>query len=136
MTVFVDASAIVAMIAKEPEATSFGEYLGDYTDRLTSPTAVWEAARGVESARGVSFAEARRLISAFLIEAKLRIVSIGPIEAELALDAHERYGKGVHAAKLNFGDCFAYACAKTQEAEIMFKGDDFIHTDLKDAMLP
>lgn len=136
MKVYVDASAIVAMIAKEPEATSFAEYLGSYDERITGPTAVWEAVRGVEGARGITFKEARLLVTEFVVEAKLSVVQVGPEEAEIALDAHQRFGKGVDEARLNFGDCFAYACAKVQGAEIMFKGEDFIHTDLRDAMLP
>lgn len=123
------------MIAQEPEATSFAERLGSFDDRITGPTAIWEAVRGVEGARGVTFEEARSLVSDFLAEAKLRIVPIGPNEAEIALEAHQRFGKGVDEARLNFGDCSAYACAKAQGAEIMFKGEDFIHTDLRDAML-
>lgn len=136
MTLFVDASAIVAMIAKEPEARSFGERVDWEQDRITSATAVWEAVRGVEGARKVDFEEARALVADFLREARLRIVPIGSEEAELALDAHQRYGRAVHPAKLNFGDCFAYACTKRHGAEILFKGEDFIHTDLRDAMLP
>ena len=136
MKVFVDASAIVAMIAREPEAISFGEFLSGYDERLTGPTSVWEAVRGVESARDVSFAEARQLVADFLVEACMTIVAIGPNEAMMALDAHQCFGKGVHEAKLNFGDCFAYAVAKANGAKILFKGEDFIHTDLSDASLP
>lgn len=124
------------MIAKEPEATSFAEYLSSYRERLTGPTSVWEAVRGVQGARGIPFDEARQLVTLFMAEAGLQVVPIGAEEAASALDAHQRFGKGVHGAKLNFGDCFAYACAKTNGAEIMFKGEDFIHTDLRDAMLP
>jgi len=49
---------------------------------------------------------------------------------ELALDAYARYGKGRHRAALNMGDCFAYACAKANRAKLLYKGDDFVHTDL------
>lgn len=136
MTVFVDASAIVAMIAREPEAKSFGYYLGVTADRVTSPLAVWESVRGVQSARGVAFAEARVLVTDFLSAAMLRVVAIEPGDATVALDAHARFGKGVHSASLNFGDCFSYACAKRLDAELLFKGNDFVHTDIKDATLP
>lgn len=136
MTLFIDASAIVAMIAREPEATSFSDRVNQEEGRLSSAMAVWEAARSLPEARGVTFDEARKLVSDFVREAHVTLVPIGAEEAELALDAHQRYGKGVHTAKLNFGDCFAYACAKRHGAELLFKGEDFIHTDLKDAMLP
>lgn len=135
MIVFIDASAIVAMIVREPEATSFAQYLLGDIDRITSPLAIWEAVRGVQSARGVSLAEARVLVFEFLEAAQVRTVPIEPEDAELALDAHARFGKGVHPAALNFGDCFAYACTTRHKAALMFKGDDFTRTDIKDATL-
>ena len=135
MTLFVDASAIVAMIARDPEAWHFSARMDWETDRLTSAVALWEAVRGVARVRGVDIPEARALVADFAHDARLRIVPIGADEAELALDAHERFGKGVHAAALNMGDCFSYACTRRNDAIILFKGQDFIHTDLKDAML-
>lgn len=136
MTIFVDASAIVAMVAKEPEAGPFAQYLSVETDRITSPVALWESVRAVARARGVEIAEARGLVLDLLRDAAIRMVPIGFEEGELAIEAHERYGRGVHEADLNMGDCFAYACTRRHGAEIMFKGNDFIHTDLPDAMLP
>lgn len=136
MTIFIDASAIVAMIAREPEANRFAQYLAPEESRLTSPIALWEAVRGVANARGIEIDEARALVADFVRESALQLVPIDAEIGELALDAHQQYGKGVHEAWLNMGDCFAYACTKKHDAEIMFKGDDFIHTDLKDAMLP
>ena len=104
-------------------------------DRLTSATAIWEAVRGVQSARGIDLDEAERLVASFVETAKLSVQSIGSAEAWVALDAHRKFGKGVHEADLNFGDCFAYACIKLHADAILFKGEDFIHTDLKDATL-
>lgn len=135
MTLFVDASAIVAIIGREPEAWHFAHRMDWETDRLTSAVAVWEATRAVMRVRGVDISEARALVADFLHEAQLRIVSIGPDEANLAIDAYQRYGKGVHVAALNMGDCFSYACASKHDSPILFKGQDFVHTDLKDAML-
>lgn len=135
MTLFIDASAIVAIVAREPEARVFGDRIDREEDRLTSALAVWEAARSLPERRGVSFDEARVLVNDFLRAGRVRVVPVGAEEAEAALDAHGRYGKGVHPAGLNFGDCFSYACAKRHGADILFKGDDFIHTDLPDAML-
>ena len=123
------------MIAKEPEATSFAEAMQKESDRITSPLAIWEATRGVESARGVDLAEARLLVSAFLEASTSRVVAIEVEDGPAALDAHQRFGKGVHPAKLNFGDCFAYACAARHGAALLFKGDDFAQTDIRDATL-
>ena len=136
MSIFVDASALVAMLGKEPEARSFADRLNFEPSRLCSPIVIWEAVRAVERVRGVTYDEARLLVGNFLAAGAISVVSIGTTEAEHAMDAHQRYGKGVHEAELNMGDCFAYACAKRHDAEILFKGEDFIHTDLKDAMLP
>ena len=135
MTVFLDASAMVAMIAKEPEARIFAGRIEWETERLTSPLAIWESVRAVARVRGVDFAEARMLVADFVRDAAIRLVDIDAAAGEAALDAHERYGKGRHKAELNMGDCFAYACTSRHDAAILFKGDDFIHTDLTDATL-
>jgi len=135
VTLFVDASAIVAIIGREPESWHFGRRTDWETDRLTSAVAVWEATRAVMRVRGVDIAEARALVADFVRDAQLRIVPIGAEEADLAIDAYRRYGKGVHVAALNMGDCFSYACASRHDAPILFKRQDFVHTDLKDAML-
>lgn len=135
MTLFVDASAIVAMIAREPEAGSFAERLGYPDTSHTSPIALWEAVRAVERVRGVDVAEARALVDAFITDGAIRVMPIGAQEGRSALDAHDAYGKGRHPAALNMGDCFAYACAKTLGASILFKGEDFARTDLIDGTL-
>jgi ribonuclease VapC len=74
--------------------------------------------------------QARNLVGRFVGEMEIRLVSIGPQESEVALDAMDRFGKGRHPAKLNLGDCFAYACARTHGAPLLFKGDDFGKTDI------
>jgi ribonuclease VapC len=60
-------------------------------------------------------------------------VPIGETEQEVALHAHARFGKGVHPAKLNMGDCFAYACARANGVPLLYKGDDFALTDIEPA---
>lgn len=55
---------------------------------------------------------------------------MGPDIAAIALEAHARFGKGRHPAALNMGDCFAYALAKAHGAALLFKGDDFVKTDI------
>ncbi|HIV77516.1 MAG TPA: type II toxin-antitoxin system VapC family toxin, partial [Candidatus Sphingomonas excrementigallinarum] len=73
-----------------------------------------------------------RDIDAFATAMKFRMVEIGETEAQGALDAHARYGKGHHPARLNMGDCFAYACTHSHHAELLYKGEDFALTDLAD----
>jgi ribonuclease VapC len=135
VAVYIDASAMVAMIGREPEASSFGDRLKTEPDRLTSAIAVWETVRGVANSRGILLDEARGLVAEFLRAGGITLVPIGVEEADAALDAHSRFGKGVHEARLNMGDCFAYACTKLHADLILSKGEDFGHTDLKDAML-
>ncbi|MBJ6120573.1 type II toxin-antitoxin system VapC family toxin [Sphingomonas mollis] len=131
MTIFIDASALVAIIKNEPEAYSFIETIGKYQTRLTSGLAMWEAIRAVAKAGEDDIAEASRLCECFRLDFGIVVVPIDHAAATEAVDAHRRYGKGSgHPARLNMGDCFAYACAKTNAAALLYKGDDFIHTDL------
>lgn len=131
MTLFVDASALVAIIREESEAPELREVLGGHVVRLTSGLALWETARAMS--RGDSdgplaaMAEAERYCRAF----DIAVVPIGAAEAAEAVRAHARYGKGTgHPARLNMGDCFAYACAKANRAKLLYKGEDFARTDL------
>ena len=58
------------------------------------------------------------------------MVTIGQPESDLAFEAYRRYGRGRHPAGLNMVDCFSYACARTNSAVLLYKGDDFTKTDL------
>ncbi len=77
---------------------------------------------------------ARAHIHKFLTVADIHYVEIAEREFECAADAHAHYGKGRHPAALNMGDCFAYACAKSHNAKLLFKGDDFTKTDILAAL--
>ena len=71
------------------------------------------------------------MVQDFAAENRLNLVSIGQVESDLALDAFARFGKGSgHPAQLNMGDCCAYGCAKANGADLLYKGNDFAHTDL------
>ena len=130
MTVFIDASALVGIVADEPDRAELVHRLSSERVRLWSALSSWEAVSALQSTykRPVDLARARvtEMAEAF----QLTLVTIGGPELSLALDAYQTYGKGRHRAKLNFGDCFAYACAKTNGASLLYKGDDFAHTDL------
>lgn len=132
MSLFVDASALVAIILKEPDFGILADRLDRDDDRLTSAIALWETMAAVRRARGTSVELAWAEVERFRVTLALRLVPIGAEEAEQAVIAHARYGKGHHAAKLNMGDCFAYACTHSQRAELLYKGDDFALTDLAD----
>lgn len=131
MKVFVDASALVAILAAEADAGDlFGAFEGA-SHRTWSALSCWETVVALKRSHGISLAQARADLARLRHEFDVETIPVGEREQEIALDAHARYGRGSrHAAKLNFGDCFAYACAKTNDARLLYKGDDFAHTDL------
>ncbi len=130
MTILVDASAIVAIVYGEPEADHFADVIESHDDRCYCAVGAWEAAQAIARLRKVNLQQAADAISSFAYEAGLRLVSNGEREGREAIVAAARYGKGNHPAKLNMGDCFAYACAKIHGAELLYKGNDFALTDL------
>ncbi len=131
---FVDASAIVAILTREAEAGELADALDAARSPITSPVAVFEATLGICRKRHASVREAQEDVTEFLGTAGVRTVSITGKEAEAALDAFSRYGKGRgHPAQLNMGDCFAYAVATTNRTTLLFKGEDFNKTDIQSA---
>lgn len=131
MKVLLDASALIAMATNEDGAVELAEAIDHVAERLCCSVGVWEAARAVARKRSVKVTEATEAIDHLCAEWEIRMVPIGEREARIALAAHDRYGKGNgHPARLNMGDCFAYACAKANDARLLYKGDDFAHTDL------
>ncbi len=127
---FLDASAIVAILANEPDAAQLGAKLSVSSVRLTSAIAIFETVLAVARLNDVDVERARQVVDRFLHLAEIQIVDITRLEQEAALHAMSRYGKGRHPARLNMGDCFAYACAKTHAAPLLFKGGDFSKTDI------
>ena len=130
MSILVDASAIVAIVHGEPEADDFADVIESHVNRYYCAVGAWEASQAIARLKTVSLQQAADLISSFADEAGLRLVPIGESEGREAITAAARYGKGRHPARLNMGDCFAYACAKTNGAELLYKGNDFAQTDL------
>lgn len=131
MTIFADASALVALATKESEAEKLALALEAHNDRLFSAISAWETALAVARKRTLPINAASAAVNALLFELDFHIVPIGETEQQLAIEAHRVYGKGTgHPAKLNMGDCFSYACAKSHGAALLYKGDDFARTDL------
>ncbi len=137
---FIDASAIVAVLAEEVGYEDLVRRIGDVRDQLyTSPLSRYEAA--VSLARMHSgkakkpspeqVEECAMAVSEFLKEVKAKDIHITSSIGDRAIRAAAEYGKTVgHAADLNFGDCFTYACAKAYRLKLIYKGDDFAQTDL------
>lgn len=127
---FLDASAIIAIIARENDAAALAGRLGQARRVHVSPIAIYEAALGLARIGNTALAEARSAVDRLLAEVRAEIVSIDADDAAAAIDAFDRFGKGRHAAALNMGDCFAYACAKRLDVPLLFKGNDFPRTDI------
>jgi ribonuclease VapC len=130
---FLDASAMIAMLADEAEGDAFADALAAASIRLTSPIAVWESVAGLTREYALSIPEARRKLAEFLAAAEVAVVPLGEAELALALDAYDQFGKGRHPARLNLGDCFAYAAAKARGAPLLHKDAGFWLTDVEQA---
>lgn len=140
---FVDASAIVAVLNQEPGWEEIAQRMADSPSvLLASPLVRFEAVLALACAASQDgsvqkrsdapvIAAARDLVDDFLLEIGARDVPITREIGEAALQAAATYGKVVgHPAALNFGDCFSHACAKAHGTALLYKGDDFARTDL------
>ncbi len=130
---YVDPSAILAILLEEAEAPGFRERLASASDRLISVVGKVEAALSLGQ-KIENYEVARQSVSRFCDDARIAVLPVLPDVYDEVLKAYQRYGKGTgHPAKLNFGDCFSYAFAKLHEQPLLFKGEDFSKTDLKPA---
>jgi ribonuclease VapC len=127
---FLDASAIIGILAREGDAGALAARLGQAVEVHTSPIAIYEAVLGLARTGNISIDAAETLLDRFLLEVGAQIVPITAKIGRDAIRAFYRYGKGRHAANLNLGDCFAYACARDLDEPLLFKGDDFPRTDI------
>lgn len=129
---FVDASAIVAILTGEDDARPLAEALDADRAPVTSLIAVWEAAASISrKTRRAAEAELPDIL-AFLEAAEVAIIPIDMSVTAGALNAFDRYGRrSGHPADLNMGDCFAYAFAKLRKTDLLYKGKDFGLTDLR-----
>jgi ribonuclease VapC len=122
-----DSSAVLAVLFDEPERRAFTLSIERDPRRLMSTASVLESALIAETRRGES---AGRELDLLLHRADVRLVPVDADHVALARSAWRRFGKGRHPAALNFGDCFTYALAAASGEPILFKGEDFSHTDL------
>lgn len=127
--IVIDSSALVAILEEEPEADRFLQLLRDAPRRLVSAVIVYETGIVIGVRRGRESADE---ILAFLEELGVEIVPFAEPHIAGALAAYRRYGKGLHPkARLNLGDCIAYALAKSLSVPLLFKGSDFTETDIQ-----
>lgn len=123
----IDSSALVVIVLGEPEAELFDGLIRASEVRLISVAALLEMTTVLS--RRFEF-DARPVVERAQAEYALGATPIDLRQTEIACEAMVRFGKGRHPAKLNFGDCFAYALSRAMAQPLLFKGDDFIHTDV------
>lgn len=129
--IVIDRSALVAILRDEPERRGFVDAIVDHGDPRLSAATYLETSMVMELRWGE---RAGREVDSLIEEIAIEIVAADRAQAVAAREAFRRYGKGLHRAALNFGDCFAYALAKTLGAPLLFKGDGFALTDVERAL--
>jgi ribonuclease VapC len=132
--IFVDASALIAIILGENDADILANRLEADRIRLVSAMSAWETVFGLCRTHAYSIPAAQDIMKRFLTTGNFHYVQIGEREYGLATQAYADYGKGRHPAALNVGDCYAYACAKSNRAALLFTGDHFTKTDIAAAL--
>lgn len=123
----IDTSAIVAILFDEPERSRFIHQIKIAEKRLISASTLLECEIVVQARKGIS---GRNQLELFIHEAQIIVVPFDQAQVNLAIRAWQEYGKGQHPAGLNFGDCFSYALAKATGEPLLFKGVDFVQTDI------
>ena len=123
----IDTSAIVAIALNEDDAADIERLIADDPIRLISAATVLEATMAIETRLGDA---GGRELDLWLVKIGAEIVAVDATQADAARRAWRRYGRGRHAASLNYGDCFSYALAVTRSEPLLFKGEDFAKTDV------
>jgi ribonuclease VapC len=124
----IDTSAIVAILRDEPEAKDCALAIERNPIRRVSAANFLETALVIDGSRDPI---ASRRYDDLVKEARIAMEPVPEAQARIAREAYRDFGKGSgHPAKLNFGDCFAYALAKVTDEPLLYKGDDFSHTDI------
>lgn len=130
----VDTSCLIAIINAEPEGVGFASQLNFVSERYVSAATLHEAYCVAIRSR---MTDGTERLSAIVNVLKLIIIPFDVEQLECSRLAYLTYGRGTgHRADLNMGDCFSYALAKTRNLPLLFKGDDFIHTDIEPALKP
>ena len=124
----VDTSALIAIILDEPQAGACIAALEAENDLLISAGTVAEAL--IVAARREIAAELSSLIDGLGFE----VVAVTPASARRIAEAYAQWGKGIHPAALNFGDCFAYEVAKEHACRLLYVGNDFSKTDIESVL--
>lgn len=127
----VDTSAVIAVLLGESETEAFARALANDSKKLISAFNVLESAIVIEAKKGEV---GGRELTLLLHHACIETIPLNRDQAELALSAWRKYGKGNHPVGLNIGDCCAYALAKYSGEPLLFKGKEFSQTDIPPAI--
>lgn len=127
----VDTSAILAILFSEPDAGDYATAIANAPSTRISAATFVEIAIVVEAQTKNS---GPRQLDAFLRRANITIEAVTEEQAHIARQAYTDFGKGRHAAGLNYGDCFSYALAKVTGEPLLYKGRDFTKTDITPAL--
>jgi ribonuclease VapC len=129
--VILDTSAVIAILRFEPEASEFAEIIERAGDSRISAVTYVEAGAVIDGSKDPV---ASRRFDELIEAARIAIEPVTEEQAHIARHAYRDFGKtSGHPAKLNFGDCFSYALAKSKGEPLLFKGKDFSRTDVKTA---
>ena len=123
-----DTSALLAVLLNEPEAPAFRLAIEADPLRLLSAASLVETAIVIEARVGEA---GGRELDLLLQKAAIEVVAVDAEQADIARHAYRNFGKGRHAAGLNYGDCFSYALAHSSGEPLLFKGQDFSKTDVR-----
>jgi ribonuclease VapC len=133
--IVVDSSALVAILLREPDAARFRERLALESGAVLSVANYVETGQVLAQRKPDSIEATLTDFHTFLRESLITLAAVDEAQARVALTARIKYGRGLgHPARLNYSDCFAYALAKTRGLPLLFKGDDFTHTDIVSAL--
>lgn len=127
----IDTSAVVAILFDEEDQGRYIAAIDAATIRLVSAVTRVELSFVIEGRKREA---GRERLERFFTMTATEVAAVTPQQAMLAIDAFRTYGKRRHRAGLNIGDCFSYALARSAGLPLLFKGDDFAHTDILDAL--
>jgi ribonuclease VapC len=127
----IDTSAVVAILFEEEDQLRYAEAIESASTRLVSAVTRVELACVVEGRKGEA---GRERLERFFALTGAEVVAVTPQQATLAIGAFRTFGKGRHPAGLNIGDCFSYALASATDRPLLFRGNDFVQTDVRSAL--
>lgn len=129
--IVIDSSAVIAIFRQEDDAAHFARRIAADDQPMISAANLVEISIVLRGLKHIAPAKAELWLDDFIAAAGIRIEAVTAVQAQLARQAHLQFGRGTgHRAALNYGDCFAYGLAKSMDAPLLCKGDDFPLTDI------